>query len=179
MIKGNNGEYLRIYKKISFLEVEYPNFKHWFFSKVIAELSAGKRSIYTEFNSRNDLMSLLILKHDGIQNKICTLWVNDNHQKEGLGSKLIETSIQKLETEHPLITVSDVRLSQFEPLLNKYNFNLHSAYESYYRQHITEFSFNEEIEKVDSVWTKDILEFNGDVNFPKFESYRNDLKETR
>ena len=73
---------------------------------------------------------------------------------------IAENFFIKLNTETPLITVSATRLTQFEVLFNKYNFELYEEYNSYYRNHLSEFSFNSGIEDTNSVTLHENFDFN-------------------
>lgn len=69
-------------------------------------------------------IAISALKNEENEKKICTLFVDENFQGLGLGSKLIESSINFLGTTKPLITFSEDKLYMFKKFIKKYQWEL-------------------------------------------------------
>lgn len=130
-----------IYQCLSFLETEYPSFKVWFYFKVLPGIARGERTIILNKNL-SEIAGISILKKSINENKICTLWVNKKYQAKGIGQNLLENSIEILKDGKPLISVSESRMGEFRPLLEKFNFSLKNSYLSIYKKDAFEYSFN-------------------------------------
>lgn len=123
------------------LEQEYPNFRNWYFNKVIPDLAIQKREILI-FLDNSEICAVAILKMGIIEKKICTLRVKENYQNKGIATDLLNESIRILGTNTPLITVSSNKLPQFEKLFKKFSFKLESRMDNYYKLGSTECCFN-------------------------------------
>lgn len=134
---------------LSFLRQDYPDFWHWYNNKVRPRLKDGSRQIYiaTDTDS-NRLAGAMILKDTPIEKKICTLCVLDEYQRHGIGTQFVELAAQRLCTATPLITVSSRHLEEFGMFFeqfsscNRIHFMLGGSYEGYYRDGMTEYTFN-------------------------------------
>lgn len=129
----------KVYSAIQDLGSEYPGFKEWYFKKVVSQLRSG-RKILAVFDE-NNLAGILITKNDS-EKKICTLRVDSHYRHQGLGSYLIKNSYDILNTQKPLITVSENHLFQFHSLFTKYGFDYVKSYLSYYLPGKVEYCFN-------------------------------------
>lgn len=129
---------LEIYSKLFDLNKEYPNFDKWFFNKTVK--NKNRKIILYLVN--NDISGISILKNEVNEKKICTLRVFSKYQNLGIGSVLIEKSFEELNTETPIISVSESKLNMFTKLFKKYNFKLANVHENYYINKKNEFVFN-------------------------------------
>lgn len=118
----------------------YPNFLQWYYLKVLPQISTGKREIVL-YIYNSDICGIEILKNDD-EKKICTLKVNANYRKHGIGKKLFETSFEILQTDNPIITVSDSKIFQFRRVLNDYSFQLTQVCNDRYIKGKSELVFN-------------------------------------
>lgn len=130
----------RVYEALTSLEQEYPHFKQWFFETTVPGVVAGTRKIFTASVS-NKIAGVLIVK-DADEKKICTLRVQQEYRRMGIGHQLMECAVQTLNTSKPLITVSDEHFDEFESLFAEFGFVAVAAYVGYYRKGHTEFAFN-------------------------------------
>lgn len=133
-----------IFSELSFLRTEYPNFYTWYYGKVLSGLSDNSREIFlasTPF-SFGKVNGVLILKDTECEKKICTLYVDKESRMNGIGQKFMEVAFNELNTDKPLITVSDSRLKDFDKLLNKFKFESVDALPDYYADNHTEYTFN-------------------------------------
>lgn len=89
------------------------------------------------------LSGCALLKKEPEEKKICCLFIDPIYRKQGIASQLIKDSFQLLETEKPLMTVSEQNLDQLKPLLKRFGFELTSVKESVYKPGIKEYFYNE------------------------------------
>lgn len=134
---------------LMFLRSDYPNFISWFRTRVKSGLKKGSRKIYIAVPSENPgkIAGILILKDESYEKKICTLCVLKEYQCRGIGSALLQQSINTLNISKPLITVSSRYIEEFRSLLNKFEFDLFQKYPGYYLPECIEYSFNAPIEQ--------------------------------
>lgn len=128
------------YDFLSGLQQEYSNFTDWFYGKVIPGMNTGERLIYI-IRDKRTIVAALILKN-AEEKKICTLRVAEGYRRNGLGTRLLKVAFAELRCANPIITVSSYHIDEFAPLLKKNGFILHSEYSNYYKNGITEYSFN-------------------------------------
>lgn len=133
-----------IFSELSFLRTEYPEFYSWFYDKVIPELSNGSREVFIAQTplSFGKVNGVLVLKKTNSEKKICTLYVDKESRMNGIGQKFMNIAFNELNTDKPLITVSDTRLKEFNRLLNKFNFESVDTLPDYYAYNHTEYTFN-------------------------------------
>lgn len=133
-----------IFSELSFLRTEYPEFYSWFYDKVIPELSNGSREVFIAQTplSFGKVNGVLVLKNTNSEKKICTLYVDKESRMNGIGQKFMNIAFNELNTDKPLITVSDTRLKEFNRLLNKFNFESVDTLPDYYAYNHTEYTFN-------------------------------------
>jgi hypothetical protein len=130
----------QIYYQLCDLKIDYCEFYTWYYSKVVPQISQGTRNIVI-LKYGCQIAGIVITKNQ-LEKKICTLRVNPKYQKNGVGKILIENAFNILETEKPIITVSDYRVFEFRRILNYYGFKLEKVYKNYYKDFRSEFSYN-------------------------------------
>lgn len=130
-----------IYLHLEDLNKEYGGFYNWYYSKIIPGIYNGTRAIILK-EAKNNIVAITILKKDTEEEKICTFRVNKDFKEIGIGTELMEHSLDVLNNDSPIITVSSKNILQFTKLLDNYNFKLTDSYESYYIKGLTEYSFN-------------------------------------
>ena len=143
-ITAVDSEIDSIFSELSFLRTEYPDFYSWFYDKVVPELSNGSREVFIAQTplSFGKVNGVLVLKNTSSEKKICTLYVDKESRMNGIGQKFMNIAFNELNTDKPLITVSDNRLKDFDGLLNKFNFESVDALPNYYTDNHTEYTFN-------------------------------------
>lgn len=142
-----NSLILNVYKSLELLVDEYPNFNSWFLEKVIHDTKYGNRTIIIK-QIKNEIAAIAILKNEIFEKKISTFRVIEKFQSIGIGSKLMEESMNILKTKHPKMTVSSLRIEEFDKILKKFDFEYNSSNPDYYKQGVVEFSFNGTIEQI-------------------------------
>ena len=89
------------------------------------------------------LSGCALLKNTPEEKKLCCLFIDPKYRKLGIASKLVENSFELLNTDKPLMTVSENNLGQLSGLIKKYGFELTSVKESVYKKGIKEYFYNE------------------------------------
>lgn len=126
------------------LEQHYPEFASWFHNKITHGVISGERSVI--FEERNGIIvGFTILKHTSKEKKICTLRVTEDYQNKGLGVKLFDKSFDLLETEKPLLSVSETMLPDFNKMFNYFGFKEEQEYKGIYIPNVYEISYNGEL----------------------------------
>jgi len=122
-------------------KIYYPDFKNWFYSKVVPGVISGKRKIIIETRNDNVAGIAIIKKHNEI--KLSTLKVSDSFKNSGLGLKLFEKCFTALNTEKPFLTVSEEKLPEFKRIFDYYGFKLTNIENNVYRHGKKEYYYNE------------------------------------
>lgn len=128
--------------------IEYPMHNIWFKKMVNSMYRKRNREILMAFK-QNNIAGVAVLKHDDTESKICTLRVDVNFQRQGIGKKLVAKSLETLETDYPIISVSDNRQHEFEKLFKYFGFSLESMYFGKYKAGSTEYVYNGVLGKED------------------------------
>ncbi len=135
-----------VYHFLELLEDEYPGFYDWYFSKVVQQLDSD-RSIILKI-LKDEVAGVAILKKSRSENKICTFRVLEKFQGIGIGTELMTDSLNLLETNSPIITVSESRIAQFSQMLSNFKFKLNSIHNDYYFKGNKEYSYNGTLEMI-------------------------------
>lgn len=130
-----------LFPRIAFLEGSYPNFRNWFHKKVIHGVTAGERILLIA-HLNNAIAGFAILKNTPAERKICTLYVFPEHQSKGLGVQLFKESMAILESEKPLLSVSQDRLPIYDKLFAYFGYDFVENYQGLYVPQKNELSFN-------------------------------------
>jgi len=129
-----------IYSRLNSAEQYYPNFKSWYYCKVVPDILNHKRDFI--FESRNDkIVGLSLIKYE--EKKLCTLKVFEEYQNKGYGLKLFEKSFEVLDTNKPFLTVSEEKYIEFKKVFKYYGFKITNVRQSLYRDNKLEYFFNE------------------------------------
>lgn len=135
---------IRIYKITDFICEDYPNHKIWFFTKQLPAIRGENREILFVRSPENfdKILAMACLKRDEEEQKICTLYVSDECRGLGIGTKLVEQSMEWLGTTKPLITLADYKLEMFKPIIEKYEWELTETVVGAYNDRSKELCFN-------------------------------------
>ena len=126
------------------VKYDYPDYKNWFLSKQVTGLYDNTRNIIIA-HIDGKLVGFTSLKKTDTEKKICTFYVEKRFRKNQIGSKLVEKSIEFLETEQPLITIPMDKLNEFIKIGNKYNWQVTNIIENLYRINNPEVIVNGEL----------------------------------
>lgn len=124
-----------------FLRSSYPLFDGWLAEKVLPGIYAGERTLLIE--ERNSVaVGLLIVKHTNSEKKLCTLRVRPHFESKGLGIRLFQTAFQLLETERPLLSVSQPMAPKFDRIFKYFGFAKEAVYQGRYIPMVDELAYN-------------------------------------
>jgi GNAT superfamily N-acetyltransferase len=130
-----------VYEHLRSLEAFYPCFEDWFFNRVVPGLSDGTRTIIG-FERDGRVKASAIVKRSMREVKLCTIFVERELQKKGLGVRLFRLALDWLNEPHPLATVSEERLPEFRRLFDAAGFTLSYIALGYYRPGKREYVYN-------------------------------------
>lgn len=146
---SNFSEHSNILEGIIGTELEhfnrlYPEFEKWYSEKVIKGLVMGERIIQVSLKDGKP-SGYIILKNTKEEKKLCTLRVKEEFNNSGLGVKLFIDAFEILETETPLLSVSDVMLNKYDRIFDYFGFEKVEEYSGLYLPKNTEISYNGEL----------------------------------
>lgn len=130
-----------LHEDATFLRGSYPNFDSWFSEKVIPGIENGERTVLVEMRA-NEVAGLMILKHSLSEKKLCTLRVRPQYENRGMGVRLFEAAFEILETERPLLSISEKAMPKFKSLFSYFGFSQEATYEDRYLPQVRELSYN-------------------------------------
>lgn len=135
-------EFLQIIESdIDFLRAGYPNFEGWLYQTVLPGLQKSERSIVLERTS-GGISGFMILKHSNEESKLCTLRVRTEHENKGIGVRFFKTAFEILETDQPLLSVSERAMPKFKRIFDYFGFEYAASYKNLYLPGAQEFSYN-------------------------------------
>ena len=126
------------------VKTDYPDYKSWFLAKQVSGLYDNTRNIIVA-HIDGKLVGFTSLKKTEDERKICTFYVEKRFRKNQIGSRLVEKSIEFLDTEQPLITIPMDKLKEFVRIGNKYNWKVTDIIENLYRINNPEVIVNGEL----------------------------------
>ena len=121
----------------------YPCYTDWLNNKFFAGLKSSQMQRGYVFALDNNMLSgMALLKKDTEEKKICCLFVKPEYRKQGIATNLIKQSIILLQTNKPLITISEQNLSMFLPLFRNFGFEITETKNGIYKKGVKEYYFN-------------------------------------
>ena len=149
----NEDDFIKLSKQIyditNFICEDYPKHKEWYFHKQIPRIFTPNGDILfaRDEQDRNKIIAMACLKKDEEEQKICTLYVSNECRGQHLGTKMIEASMEFLGTTKPLITLADYKLAMFQPIIDKYDWELTEIVSGLYNDRAKELCFNGKLTK--------------------------------
>lgn len=119
----------------------YPEFRDWFFGRVVPGLRNGERRIFS-FVVDGTLAGVAICKRTEAERKLSTLWVRHVSRNRGISAELARNAFAWLESRQPLFTVPEERLDDFRGLVRAWSFPEAVAHSDLYRSGRIEHVFN-------------------------------------
>lgn len=149
----NEDDFIRLSKQIyditDFICKDYPKHKEWYFHKQIPRIFTPNGEILFARSEEdyNKIIAMACLKKDDEEQKICTLYVSDQCRGQHLGTRMVEASMEFLGTTKPLITLADYKLPMFQPIIDKYDWELTEVVCGLYNDIAKELCFNGKLTK--------------------------------
>jgi hypothetical protein len=128
------------YDSVEHINCVYPNFRKWYFEKMLPDVATGARAIFACIEDGR--LSGVVIAKRGSEKKLCSLWVNPSARSAGLAAALAYNAFNWLGTQQPLFTVPEERLPEFRGLLNLWKFGEGTPVLGYYRHNKIEHVFN-------------------------------------
>lgn len=132
---------LQISHFLSDISALYPNFNDWLQYKFYQSSHESQRKIIIAHND-TALLGVALLKKSHDENKICTLYTSPFYQGQGIGSQLVDLSLQYFDSPDVLITVAQEKLIELAPILKSKGFVCTASIKGMYRPESTELFFN-------------------------------------
>lgn len=117
----------------------YPGFADWL-NRVVPELAEGRRSIVLAREGQQ-IAAVTIAKHDGLENKLCTLWVHPAFRRRHLASALLDRTLPLFAGRDPLISIPECRLHEFRFLMAQRGFVFRERRCGLYHRAVNEYFF--------------------------------------
>ena len=115
----------------------YPNFNSWLNFTFRRNISQGERSVLLA-NDGSNILGISLLKHTDCENKISTFFIPEQYRAMNVGNDLMSKSLEILNSNDSIITVSDERHQDLKPLLQSHKFKLSHSQDSLYRNGVAE-----------------------------------------
>lgn len=138
----------QVYDMVDFLCKDYPKHKSWFYKKHLPQTlnKNYNRDIIIAYDNEDNICGTALIKADELERKICTLYVVPEKQGLGIGSALVEKSMELLQTTKPMITFADYKLEMFKGLIKKYDWEQSQVVQGLYNDHSKELFYNSNID---------------------------------
>ena len=121
---------------------DYPDYEDWFWEKQVRGLFDGYRDIIVAIKN-GKVIGISNIKNTVSEKKICTLTVDKKYRMKSVGSKLIDISIAILGVSNPVITMSIDKLSEFNKIIKKYNWEITGVKKDLYQEDVYEVIIND------------------------------------
>lgn len=119
----------------------YPDFRGWFYGKVIPGVQKGERCIIP-WTIDSKLAGIAICKRTSFEQKLCTIWVSPDVRARGVAATLARAAFAWIGNTKPLFTVPEERAAEFVGLVESWAFPQAVAYDGLYRTGRVEYVFN-------------------------------------
>lgn len=133
-----------LYDMTDFICEDYPKHNSWFYHKHLPATlveGSGRDIVYAQ-DQNGKLYGTSFIKEDETEKKICTLFVSEDSRGLGVGTALVEKSMEILGTTKPMITLADYKLPMFEGLIEKYQWEQTQEVTGLYNDKCAELVFN-------------------------------------
>ncbi len=134
----------KLYGMTDFICEDYPKHKSWFYQKHMPETfnQDSGRDIIFVYDKQKNIYGTSFIKEDDEEKKICTLFVDEKARGIGVGTKLVEKSMEILDTTKPMITIAEYKLPMFKGLIEKYGWEKTEEVTGLYNDRYKELVYN-------------------------------------
>lgn len=139
----------KLYDMTDFISKDYPKHKSWFYQKHMPAVFVPEsgRDIVVAFDENKKIYGTAFIKRDEFEKKICTLFVKPESRGLGVGTLLVEKSMEILGTTKPMITFADYKLPMFKRLIEKYDWEKSEEVSGLYNDKYVELVYNGSLTK--------------------------------
>ncbi len=138
-----------LYEMTDFICEDYPRHKSWFYQKHLPAtfVKGSGRDIIFAYDKNGKIYGTSFIKEDENEKKICTLFVSPEVRGLGIGTLLVEKSMEMLGTTKPTITLADYKFPMFEGLIKKYGWEITEEVTGLYNDKHNELVYNGSLTK--------------------------------
>ena len=131
-----------VFNLIKPISAFYPDFSNWYWDKVAPGIITGNDKIIIA-EKGNELVGVSIIKDTLNEKKLRALRISEKFQNKGAGLYLIDKSLEELNTDKPIVSVSEEMINEFSRIfINRYNFDISYVHKGLYRKGKLEYEFN-------------------------------------
>lgn len=134
----------KLYQMTDFICEDYPKHKSWYYQKHLPAtfIQDSGRDIIFVYDEDKNICGTSFVKEDDKEKKICTLYVDKKARGLGVGTKLVEKSMEILDTTKPMITIAEYKLPMFKRLIEKYDWEKTEEVSGIYNDRYKELVYN-------------------------------------
>ena len=103
----------------------YPDFESWLNFIFVRQMGEGKRRVIVAHDG-NNVYGCSLLKITPEESKICTFYVHPDARGQNLADDLMRNSLVFF-NKKPIISASEERTEELQPLLKKYGFEIYAS----------------------------------------------------
>lgn len=123
----------------------YPDFKNWYFDKVIPGTVLGQDKIIVA-EKNNEIVGVSIIKNAEYEKKLRAVRISEKFQNKGYGLFLIDEALKQLNCDKPAASVAEEMINEYARIfVERYDFSLDHVHKGLYRRNKLEYSFNENV----------------------------------
>lgn len=131
----------RAFELTSGLDVYYPDFKDWYWNKVVPSVMVGDSEIILA-EQHDEAIGIALIKR-GDEPKLRCLRVKPEYTSRGVGIHLIDKSLRLLDHDKPIVTVPEEKINELSRIMvNRFDFDLCHVDKGLYRAGKLEYQFN-------------------------------------
>lgn len=120
---------------------DYPRHIEWY-DGVMQEIQTGcNRKMFIVYDNKT-IIGVSIIKKNQLEKKICSLRVAKEYRGNGIGTSLFKKSLEYLETDKPILTVSENKKEEFQGIFDYFGFSLEQIYHDKYMRNRDEYCYN-------------------------------------
>lgn len=124
--KIDNNAYIylidKIYEFSKELNVNFPNYKNWFYNQHIEGIGNGRTTLFST-NDKGQINGICHLKAKDNEKRICYLYVG-KEEKEDIDFRLLEKAFSYLNTTKPVVVLNLDNYIKYRGLIDEYNWKL-------------------------------------------------------
>ena len=137
-------EHIFLYERILHLlqptKQYYPKLNKWYREVFLVGLMQKERA-YIIAKDDGKLVGCALLKKTPNEKKICSLYVQSDYRRRGIGEQMLKMALSEL-GKSPEMSISQKNIHFFQPLLERYGFQLSYKKRGEYTPNNTEYHFN-------------------------------------